>query len=345
MRRPITPLPHSVSAPLPHWLIASFLLLCLMAATPSAYLKLGFFTPAGLIGIHWTRPINYFITNRDADGVTAPQMQAAMGRAFATWAAVPNVVITSTFSGFTGAEPFAADGINAIGFRARPELERTLGATTFEIDDVTGQILESDIFFNTAFTWSVASGGQSGRFDLESVGVHEVGHLLGMGHSGLGETEVRAEGGRRVLGKRAVMFPIAYPAGSIEDRTLEADDRAGLVDIYGGPSGAALRGSLSGRVTLGATGVFGAHITAMHTGTGDLVSTFSLTANGDFAIAGLAPGLYVVRVEPLDDADLESYFDEENAVNINFKPAFYAKLVSVPKGGAGPSVEIKVVAK
>jgi hypothetical protein len=315
------------------------------AVTTSAYLKLGFFTPSGLVGIHWTRPITYFITNRDADGVTAPQMQAAMGRAFATWAAVPNVVVTSTFSGFTGAEPFAADGINAIGFRARPELERTLGATTFEVDDITGQILESDIFFNTAFTWSVASGGQSGRFDLESVGVHEVGHLLGMGHSALGETEVRAEGGRRVLGKRAVMFPIAYPAGIIEDRTLEADDRAGIVDIYGSSAAAARTGSISGRVTLGAAGVFGAHITAMHTSTGDLVSTFSLTANGDFAIAGLAPGLYVVRVEPLDDADIDSFFDDDGTVNANFRAAFFSKLVSVPRGGSGPSVEIKVVAK
>jgi len=313
--------------------------------TSSAYLKLGFFTPAGLVGIHWTRPINYFVTNRGADGVTASQMQAAMGRAFVTWAAVPNVAITPTFSGFTSAEPFEADGINAIGFRARPELERTLGATTFEIDDITGQILESDIFFNTAFNWSVASGGQSGRFDLESVGVHEVGHLLGMGHSGLGETELRVEGGRRVLGKRAVMFPIAYPAGNIEDRTLEADDRAGIVDIYGGRAAAARTGSISGRVTVGATGVFGAHITAMHFGTGDLVSTFSLTANGDFAIAGLAPGLYVVRAEPLDDADLESFFDDESAVNINFKPVFYSKLVSVPKGGTGPSIQVTVTGK
>lgn len=310
-----------------------------------AYLKLGFFTPAGIVGIHWTRPISYFVTSRDADGVTAFQMQTAVGRAFATWASVPRVAITHSFTGFTGAEPFAADGINVIGFRARPELERTLGATTFEIDDVTGEILESDIFFNTAFNWAVASGGQSGRFDLESVGVHEVGHLLGMGHSGLGETEVRAEGGRRILGKRAVMFPIAYPAGSIEDRTLEADDRAGLGDIYGGSAAAAQTGTISGRVTLGNAGVFGAHVTALHTGTGDLVSTFSLTANGDFTIAALAPGLYVVRAEPLDDADLNSFFDEDSAVNVNFTPAFFAKLVAVPRGGSGPRIQISVVAK
>jgi hypothetical protein len=30
------------------------------------------------------------------------------------------------------------------------------------------------------------------------------------------------------------MFPIAYGPGSIEDRTIEADDIAGITDIYGG---------------------------------------------------------------------------------------------------------------
>jgi hypothetical protein len=315
------------------------------AVTTSAYLKLGFFTPTGIVGLRWTRPVEYFVTNRDADGVTAAQLQVAIRRAFTTWASVPRVDITHSFTGFTGAEPFEADGINVIGFRSRPELERTLGATVFEYDDVTGQILESDIFFNTAFNWSVATGGQSGRFDLESVGVHEVGHLLGMGHSALGETEVRAEGGRRILGKRAVMFPIAYPAGNIEDRTLEADDRAGFVDIYGGGAAAAQTGTISGRVTLGAAGIFGAHVTALHTGTGDLVSTFSLNANGDFTIAGLAPGLYVVRAEPLDDADIDSFFDDDGTVSANFRAAFFSKLVSVPRGGAGPSIHIAVSAK
>ncbi len=329
---------------LPQWLIASFFI-AVMSSAPTAYLKLGFFTPSGIIGLRWTRPVEYFVTNRDADGVTAAQLQVAMRRAFSTWAAVPRVDITHSFTGFTGAEPFAADGINVIGFRSRPELERTLGAATFEFDEVTGQILESDIFFNTTFKWSVATAGQAERYDLESIGVHEIGHLLGMGHSALGETEIRSTGGRRILGKRAVMFPIAYPAGSIEDRTLEADDRAGFVDIYGGGASAAQTGTISGRVTLGTAGIFGAHVTALNTGTGDLVSTFSLNANGDFTIAGLAPGLYVVRAEPLDDADLNSFFDDDIAVNVSFKPAFVAKLVAVPKGGAGPAIQISVVAK
>jgi hypothetical protein len=331
-----------------HVIFAGLLLALVGGAVSNteAYLKLGFLTTTnGVVGIRWTRPIQYLVTNRDVSGVTAPQLQQAVTRAFSAWADVPGVALTHSFTGFTGAEPFVNDGMNVVGFRARPELERTLAAATFEVDESTGQILESDIFFNTAFAWSVATAGQADRYDLESVGVHEVGHLLGLGHSALGETEIQPSGGRRVLGKRAVMFPIAFPPGKTEDRTLETDDRAGIIDIYGGSSAATGTGSISGRVTMNGTGLFGAHVSAFHTSTGQLVGGFSLNTNGDFAISGLAPGLYVVRVEPLDDADLTSFFDEDRMVNIDFKPTYHSKLVAVPRGGSGPRLDVKVVAK
>ena len=79
--------------------------------------------------------------------------------------------------------PSTDDRSSVIGFRSRPDLDRTLGATTFTFDDVTGEILESDIFLNTTFDWSVAPNGETDRFDVESILVHEVGHLLGFGHS------------------------------------------------------------------------------------------------------------------------------------------------------------------
>ena len=327
-------------------LVLGVLLLGVGVFSPlQAYLKFGVLTPTGVRQIRWTRTISYLVTNRDTVFVSAAQLQTALGRAFSTWAGVPNVTLSPSFVGFTGAEPVSGDGVSVVGFRSRPELDRTLAATSFDIDMLTGEIIESDIFFNSAFVWSVAPAGQADRYDVESVGLHEIGHLLGLGHSAFGETEIRPTGGRRVLAKRAVMFPIAYPAGNIEDRTLEADDIAGITDAYSFNTSRRDTGSIVGRVTLDGVGVFGAHVTALNTRTGALIGGFSLDANGHFAVSGLPPGVYVVRVEPIDDADITSFFEEDTVVNINFKPTYLPSLVAVPTGGSGPQVEIRVVAK
>lgn len=321
-------------------LVAS--LVALMAAPAAAYLKLGFRTSGRITTVRWTdRPVRYFVTNRGDNGVTAPQFQQAMTRAFTTWENEPTVDISFTFVGFTGAEPFDDDGMNVLGFQAEPELERVLGATGFSIDNVTGRILESDIFFNSIFDWTVAPSGDAARFDLESVALHEVGHMIGLGHSAIGETELTA-GRRRVIAKQAVMFPIAFPAGNISDRRLKADDVAGASDIY--PQGDFTRdtGSISGRVRLGGRGIFGAHVTAFSLRSGRIVGNFTLDDNGTFVIAGLEPGLHVVRVEPLDDGDVGSFFDDDDEVEVNFRATIAPRLVSVPRGGSSGEITIEV---
>ncbi len=176
--------------------------------------------------------------------------------------------------------------------------------------------------------------------------MHELGHLLGLGHSAIGETTPRVpRPGRDIIAKRAVMFPIAYPRVNIEDRTLKPDDIAGLTDIYGTTESTRRLGQISGKVTLNGAGIFGAHVTAFNSATGAIIGGFSLSAQGEFVISMLEPGLYVVRVEPIDDADITSFFDEDAGVNINFRPAYHEKLVTVPAGGTSGDIEIKVQAK
>jgi hypothetical protein len=317
-----------------------------LGPTLEAYLKLGFRVGNRIVSLRWnSQPIRYFITNRDAPGVTAAQLRTAVSSAFARWSSIAEVSIAAEFVGFTNAEPFDDDDMSVIGFRSRPDLERTLGAATFNVDSVTGEVREADIFFNTTFGWSVAANGDAPRFDVESIGVHEIGHLLGLGHSALGETDLIDTDRRRVIAKRAVMFPIAYPAGNTEDRTPEADDIAGIGDLYGTSAFGRQTGAITGKVTLLGAGVFGAHITAFNPTTGETIGTFALNDAGDFVLSGLTPGLHVVRVEPLDDGDTDSFFDEDTTVNVNFKPTYHAKLVAAPAGGTARAIEIKVQAK
>src|SRR5262245_43342637 len=131
----------------------------------SAYLKLGTRIQNRVVPRKWGRlPIRYYVTNQDVSGVPAPDFQRAVTRAFSTWNAVDTATTSSEFAGFTQAQPMNEDGMVVIGYQSHPEFERTLAGTTFVVDVTNGEIVESDIFFNTAgVLWSTATDGQPGR--------------------------------------------------------------------------------------------------------------------------------------------------------------------------------------
>src|SRR5262249_58026930 len=121
----------------------------------------------------------------------------------------------------------------------------------------------------------------------ESIVLHELGHMHGLGHSALGETDLLAGGGRRVIGEASIMFPIAFTAGSV-NRALHPDDVAGLSDIYGNSTFRRSVGSITGRVTKNGAGVLGAHVAAFNPATGTMVGGVRFGPRG--AVAGGAPG-------------------------------------------------------
>ena len=322
-------------------------LLCVAVSTEpaSAYLKLGTRVGPGTVNLRWNdMPVRYFISNASGGGVSSTQLRDAVDRAFDTWSSVETASLSAELAGFTQAQPNDDDGLTVIGFVNQSDQDRTLGATSFLVDTASGEIVEAEIYLNSSFSWSVASGGEADRFDVESIALHEIGHLFGLGHSALGETELRP-GGRRVLAAEAVMFPVAFSAGSTAGRTLRADDIAGISDIYPSSVYRRERGSISGRVTKSSQGVLGAHVVAFNLRTGKLVGGFSLNADGSFVIAGLEPGPHALRVEPLDDGDIESFFDLTLNIDANFLAKFHDRVVVVPRGGGTNDVRITVQPK
>jgi hypothetical protein len=314
-------------------------------AASEAYLKLGTLSGGQVIGLHWrTLPIRYYVNENGLPGLGVAEYRAALARAFASWEDVASATVAFQAAGTTSALPADDDGMTTVGFVSRPELDRVLGSTAFIVDLVTGEIVEAGVFFNSAFPWSVAAGGEAGKYDFQSIALHEIGHLSGLGHSALGETDLSAAG-RHVIAAEAVMFPVAYAPGTTAGRELKPDDIAGISDIYPAASFRAATGSISGRVTKSGAGVAGAHVVAFNIATRALVAGFTLDATGEFAIAGLEPGTYIVRAEPLDDADVSGFFGSGAGIDVNFGVTYLERLAMVPRGGDAGPFEIKVSAK
>ena len=108
------------------------------------------------------------------------------------------------------------DGINVIN-HANSGLNGTLGFNQVWFYSSSGHIIDSDIEFNSAYSWSLT--GQAGKFDFQSVATHEMGHSLQLGDLyGAADTE------KTMYGLTA--------AGETKQRTLHQDDINGIRHIY-----------------------------------------------------------------------------------------------------------------
>jgi hypothetical protein len=159
--------------------------------TGEAYLRISNVVGDQRVPVTWAeRPVDYFVSDRSVGGVSVVAFEAALQRATSSWASAPGSAINFRYLGRTAAQPLELDGRNTVGFLTRADLEGVVGLTATLTDVISGELIEADMFLNAAYDWSVADAGEEGRFDVESIALHEFGHMLGLSHSALGYFEV-----------------------------------------------------------------------------------------------------------------------------------------------------------
>jgi hypothetical protein len=239
---------------------------------------------------------------------TGAQCVLAARRALSRWALASNIqfVVTTddprqdvSLPGTNG------DGVSLITIADTPNNRTFFGGQGLRpgkanvIFDNNGNIVEADIAVNPLVTRLTATGqevssffstdGTSGSYDLESTFTHEIGHLLGLEHSGILSATMQARQGTNGT----------FNLPNFTTRTLSSDDVAGVRSIYGPRAGL---GSIAGRVSYAGDGpAFGAHVFAEDVATGRTVAGNVSLADGRYRIDDLPPGQYRVVAERLDE--------------------------------------------
>ncbi len=233
---------------------------------------------------------------------SAADVVLAARRALSRWSLASNIQFNITTS---GAQDAVADGVSLITI-ADTQANRALfntglrpGRARVTFDPTTGFITEADLALNPFVTRLLPGGGQAasafstngeeGTYDLESTFVHEIGHMLGLEHSGILSSAMQPRQG--VNG--------TFNLPMFRTRTLSSDDIAGIRAIYGPRTGL---GSIAGQVTAGSTPLFGAHVFAEEVTTGRVYAgNISLPGSGQYRIENLPPGQYRVVAERMDE--------------------------------------------
>jgi MYXO-CTERM domain-containing protein len=124
----------------------------------------------------------------------APAAKDAIVGAFGAWASSGASLPQISFDSTTTPGQAVRDGVNRLllGPITVAGHEDALALTLSYVDEATGEVVEADTIFNSAYDWATldpsasdeGDDGQDGchhRYDLQNVATHEAGHFFGLG--------------------------------------------------------------------------------------------------------------------------------------------------------------------
>src|SRR2546421_1504835 len=248
--------------------------------------------------IHWpTTTVNVALSTSLSNPppfihATGAQVVLAARRALARWSLASNIQFNVTNSANQDA---VADGVSLITVadtgnnRALFSTGLRPGRARVTFDPANGFITEADMAINPNVTRLDQFGNEVGSFfstdgtfdsyDLESTFTHEIGHMLGLEHSG--EVAATMQPRQGVNG--------TYNLPNFTTRTLASDDVAGIRAIYGPRNGP---GSNAGGVAHhqpGGAATLGAHALRQGAATGRAVAGNVAPPGGAYPIDAPPP--------------------------------------------------------
>jgi len=153
--------------------------------------------------------VDYKVNPNCADP-TAPNELASCQSAMGSWSNA-GANFAFFYDGYTSFVGYAYNSTNSISWSTGGGGALATTWMWYQGSDM----LEADVVFWDEWTWNTSNPSYN-QFDVESVGLHELGHSVGLGHSQY---------------NWAVMwYSIGY--GEVQ-RTLSSDDIAGILAIYG----------------------------------------------------------------------------------------------------------------
>ena len=267
--------------------------------------------PSGSLQIKWPKrripvALSTSLTAPGPEIKLGSDVLGALRRAMSRWATVANIQFVEISSKAQSISPAAAgDGLSLITIANTPENNalftsaNNTGRTRVFFDPATGAISEADVVINPhpvsadGSPVQFSTDGTPGTYDLESAFTHEIGHLLGLEHSGVIASTMQARQGLNGL----------YHLLSASNRTLSEDDRAAVRGIYGPHEGlGAIEGKIQNSSSGSPTAVFGAHVWVENVQTGRVIASSISLVDGSYRIESLPPGQYRVIAAYLDGA-------------------------------------------
>ncbi|MEW6108839.1 MAG: matrixin family metalloprotease [Nitrospirota bacterium] len=172
-------------------------------------------TSSGL-DIKWSSPLaTYYINPTSGPSGSVSAITAAMQ----TWTDVETSNFSFVYNGITNSTAHGIyDEMNIVTFAPMGN-NGTLAVNKFWYLSTTGNIVDSDIQFNTDYLWG--TNGLSGVYDLQSVATHESGHSLSLADL------------YNIADSEKTMYGYAS-SGETKKRTLDQDDIEGISYLYPG---------------------------------------------------------------------------------------------------------------